>query len=207
MSNSSDFEPILGKLNWEIPAEVRLMPVDLRIQPDKFESELIKSIHLLQSIADDRLQNFTPFPTVINEPKATNNLLSNQEEIDYIKQLLKKNLGTDSVMIFSELPKFTSEITIEEEKIKIAEKVAKTVYDTEQTAKRILNWEDIKNKLCPSIHFLSDDVFAIVNHIIGIAAPLSLGGTLSIPLQPMLWAWIILIISRVGVKNLCKGYS
>ncbi|NEP20061.1 MAG: hypothetical protein F6J97_24765 [Leptolyngbya sp. SIO4C1] len=210
MSGYSSFDPILGRLNWELPAEVRLNEEELRtakqVDLNYFQNEVIKSIYLLQPIADERLVNFDPF-RIISEPEANSDPPSRQQEIDHIEQLLKAKLGSKEVWLVSDVSSSASEEVIEREKTKIAETSAITVYDSEQVAKRLIQWKDIKDNLCPSLQGLSDDVFEITNTAISILAPLSIAGTLAIPLQPMLWGWIALIISRVGIRNFCRHFD
>jgi hypothetical protein len=209
MSSSSGFDPILGRLNWEIPAEVRSIEGEFRtakqVDLDEFQREVEKSIAILKSIADDRLADFTPFPQANNEPETPlNPPRSRQQEIDSIAQLLKEKLNAEVVILVAGLPNSTSEAVVEQEKVKMAEAVSRNAYRTEQTAKRIINWEDIKSNLCPPLQSISDDVFDGTNTVISILAPLSIAGTLAVPLQPMLWGWIILIISRMGIKSFCR---
>jgi hypothetical protein len=211
MSGSSSFDPILGRLNWETPAEVRSIEGELRtakqIDLDDFQREVVKSIYILQSIADDRLADFAPFPKAINQPEALPNLLSRHQEIDSIEQLLKEKLDARVVIVVSDLSRSASETVVKQEKNKIAERVAGSVYDTEQTVRRLINWEGVRSNLCPSLQCISDDVFDITNTTISILAPLSIAGTLAIPLQPMLLGLIVLIISRVGIRNFCRDYD
>jgi hypothetical protein len=213
MSSSSGFDPILGRVNWEIPAEVRSVEGELRtakqIDLDDFQDEVVKSIYVLQSIADDRLADFNPFPQATNKSETEVSPVpqSRQQEIDSIVQFLKKNLDAKVVILVSDLPHSAPEAVVEREKIKFSETAAGNIYDTEQIARRLINWKDIKSNLCPSLQCISDDVFDVTNTAISILAPLSIAGTLAVPLQPMLWGWIILIISRVGIKNFCRGYD
>lgn len=219
MSSSSNFDPILGRLNWDIPAEVRLSEEDLRtakqVDLDEFQREVLKSIRILQPIADERLANFTPMMgrsrirvrQSIKELDDSVTLPSMQQEIASIEQLLKKNLSSATIKSVCELPPATSEKTIESEKNRISETVAQTVYETENIAKTVINWKEIRLSICPSIQGFSNDVFEVANTAISILAPLSIAGSLAISLQPMLWGWIILIISRVGLRQFCRGYE
>ncbi|MEO0987967.1 MAG: hypothetical protein AAFY20_20865 [Cyanobacteria bacterium J06639_14] len=210
MSSHSGFDPILGSSNWALPAEVRLSEEELRtakqVDLDSFQDEVIKSIYLLKLIENERLATFNPFRT-ISEPESISGLPSSQQEIDTIEQLLRKKIDSKRVWLVSDLSPNASEEVIEQEKIKIAETLATTVYHSEQAAKRLIQWDDIRNNLCPSLQGLSDDVFDVTNTAISILAPLSIAGTLAIPLQPMLWGWIALIISRVGIRNFCRNFD
>lgn len=217
MPSSSGFDPILGRLSWEIPAEVRSIEGELRtakqVDLNHFKRQVAKSVYVLQLVADDCSVDFTPIPNVYTHrrPRLRRasppppKLSSKQQEINRIKRRLKNKLDDEGVRLLSELPNSTPKAAIEREKLRIVETTAESIYDTEQTAKKLTKWEDIKSNLCLSLQSVSDDIFDVTNTTVSVLAPLSIAGTLAIPLQPMLWGWVILIISRVGIKNFCRG--
>jgi len=74
-------------------------------------------------------------------------------------------------------------------------------------AKELLTRQDIRAYLCPALQTVSGDVFTIANTITQVLAPLAIAGALSIPLEPVLFASIALVISRVGIASICADYK
>ena len=73
-------------------------------------------------------------------------------------------------------------------------------------AENIVRRVDVRKYLCPVLQSVSDDAFDLSKTVTPILVTLSFTGTISIPLEPTLFANIILIISRMGIAALCVGY-
>lgn len=74
----------------------------------------------------------------------------------------------------------------------------------QRKAKELLARRDILEYLCPTLKVGADDAFTMSNTIAQILVPLAIAGSLSIPLVPTLFASMALLISRIGIANLCK---
>lgn len=71
--------------------------------------------------------------------------------------------------------------------------------EAEQQSQR----QDIRKLICPALKSVSDDVNEIAKVIVPLLAGAALGGTLIIPLNPILFGWIALIIARSGIATIC----
>ena len=67
--------------------------------------------------------------------------------------------------------------------------------------------KDIRAYICPPLQSLSNDAYDIAKVITPILIPLVLAGTLAIPLQPLIFSHISLILARMGVAALCEDYN
>jgi hypothetical protein len=78
---------------------------------------------------------------------------------------------------------------------------------TEDEATKILLRKDVRKRLCPGLQSVSSDVNDIAKAITPILVPLILTGMLTIPLQPLLFAYIAVIIARMGIASICDDYK
>ena len=74
-------------------------------------------------------------------------------------------------------------------------------------AKEIITKNNLKAYLCSALQTLSNDTFEIANVTTPILLGLVGGGILIIPLSPMIFAAIALIIARSGIASFCVGYK
>lgn len=74
-------------------------------------------------------------------------------------------------------------------------------------ATKMLITEKILTRVCPALQSFSGDSHDIAKIIVPILIPLVLAGTLTIPLQPLIFSYIAILISRMGVASLCANYS
>lgn len=72
---------------------------------------------------------------------------------------------------------------------------------TVQTAKSLVERRDIRAKLCPSLKSLADDSREIAKLVTAAMLPLALSG--AIPLSPLIFAGIAVVIARTGIKTIC----
>lgn len=78
---------------------------------------------------------------------------------------------------------------------------------SEQKARELIARKDILDYLCPALQTTSDDAFEIVKVITPILVGLVMAGTLSVPLIPVLFASIGLVVARMGIASLCADYD
>jgi hypothetical protein len=76
-----------------------------------------------------------------------------------------------------------------------------------QKAQVFLARRDIRDYLCPALQTAVDDAFEIAKIITPILFGLVIAGTLSIPLVPIFFASISLLVSRMGIASLCLEYD
>jgi hypothetical protein len=78
---------------------------------------------------------------------------------------------------------------------------------SEKQAAKILKRKDVLQYICPILMTGSSDTFTIANTLAQILAPLIIGGILAIPLMPVLFAAMAIIITRIGISTLCADSS
>jgi hypothetical protein len=87
-----------------------------------------------------------------------------------------------------------------------ANEVSGTETDAEKaiiTAKDIVDRQDIRARLCPSLNSLADDSREIAKVVTAAMLPLAIVGTL--PLSPLVFAAVAIVIARMGIKALCPN--
>jgi len=75
-----------------------------------------------------------------------------------------------------------------------------------KAVEEIVRRPDVREVLCPTLKSGVDDAFEIAKVITPILVPLVLAGTIAIPLNPILFATIAIVIARMGVAGLCAEY-
>lgn len=229
MASSPDFSYLLGNSIWQTPAEIRVLEGEprtaKRVDLDEFQRQVEEKILVLQSIAEERLEDRENLlAIVLSDPpnKAerqsinfdalrdfdrSQNVQSYNQAVDDTRKLLERRLDEKSIKIIAKLSGNSSDSVIREEGARIASEVAQEAYSTELIVKTSTFWKAIRESCCPSLKLVSDDAFEIAKAIAPILVPLSLAGTIAVPVQPMLFAWIGLVIARLGVKNICEDCS
>ena len=101
---------------------------------------------------------------------------------------------------------FKSAIEREEYEIRALKNSAEKE-QAKEDALEILSRKDIRKHLCPVLHSVSNDVNDIAKAITPILIPLILAGTIVIPLQPVLFAYIAIIVARMGIAGICGNYD
>jgi hypothetical protein len=76
-----------------------------------------------------------------------------------------------------------------------------------EKAEELLRHKDIRAYLCPSLQTVSGDIFTVANTVAQVLAPLTIAGALSIPLVPILFASMGILIVRIGIANICVDYD
>lgn len=73
-------------------------------------------------------------------------------------------------------------------------------------AKIILKKEKIMQVICPKLHFVANNAADISNVITPIIAGAVIAGSITIPLNPLLFAAIAVVISRSSISVICANY-
>jgi hypothetical protein len=71
------------------------------------------------------------------------------------------------------------------------------------TARTTVEDHELKKRLCAALKSVSKDVTEISKVVVGVCLPLSLSGHSGIPLNPLLYAGIAMVIFSAGVSALC----
>ncbi|EKU96788.1 hypothetical protein Lepto7375DRAFT_0702 [Leptolyngbya sp. PCC 7375] len=86
----------------------------------------------------------------------------------------------------------------------VIKSLAREVMEARTALIHFLNWDDIRRACCSYLKDVPDDAFEVWKAIAPVLVPLSLTGSLSIPLQPMLWSVIGVVIAKAGIGKICK---
>ena len=81
--------------------------------------------------------------------------------------------------------------------------IPRTVKDAEAMLKN----PTIREILCPALHSGLKDTYDIAKRVTPILIPFALAGTIAIPLNPVLFAVISIVIARMGAASLCRGLT
>lgn len=76
--------------------------------------------------------------------------------------------------------------------------------DAQEEAQEYLNQPTIKQLVCPALVGITNDVFSVSNAITTALITATITGTIAIPLNPLIYAWIALVIFRAGIGVYCK---
>lgn len=74
----------------------------------------------------------------------------------------------------------------------------------QEEAQKYLNKPTIKQLVCPPLVGIVNDVFSVSQAITPTLITATIAGTIAIPLNPLIYAWIALIIFRAGIGIYCK---
>jgi uncharacterized membrane protein YciS (DUF1049 family) len=74
-------------------------------------------------------------------------------------------------------------------------------------AQETLNNPSIRRLLCPSLKSVTSDVFEISKVVTPVLTGAVIAGTIAIPLNPLLFAAIAVVIARSGVNSLCADFK
>ena len=70
---------------------------------------------------------------------------------------------------------------------------------------RILHDRGIKKHICAMLKSVTDDTFEVSKILISVLLPLSISGTVLIPINPIIYGFISIVISRMGIALYCKN--
>lgn len=78
---------------------------------------------------------------------------------------------------------------------------------SQQKAEKLIKRKDVRDYLCPALQTLSGDTSTFGNTATQVLLAAVMAGQLSIPLVPVLFASIALVVSRMGIATLCADYD
>jgi hypothetical protein len=84
-------------------------------------------------------------------------------------------------------------------------KLLNEVKNSEKQANDLIKRKEFILHLCGALQKVSNDAFEIAKILTTAIVPLALVGTVSIQFNPVLVAWIALLVSRMGIASLCAG--
>lgn len=79
--------------------------------------------------------------------------------------------------------------------------------ESKKEAQEIVERRDIKQYICPALKTVTDNTVEVANAITPALVTGVLAGTLAIPLNPILFGWIAVVIVKAGVSSLCADYD
>lgn len=88
-----------------------------------------------------------------------------------------------------------------------AREVVEELDSTDKVAQEVVKRPEVWRHLCPALESASDDAFEIAKIITPVLVTLVLAGNLSIPLEPVLFATISIVIARMGIASLCVDFE
>ena len=71
----------------------------------------------------------------------------------------------------------------------------------------IITKNDFKSLICPYLDGVSDEINDIAKKIVPVLYGAAIAGKIIIPLVPATFAVVVLVIVRVGIKNICDGFK
>ena len=77
---------------------------------------------------------------------------------------------------------------------------------SEQKTRQLLTQKEIRTRLCQALQTTSNDSFEIARIITPLLIELAAAGTISIPIIPVQFASITLVIARMGATELCADH-
>lgn len=103
---------------------------------------------------------------------------------------------------FGALPKVEDNVYKE-----LLEEEVNDVKDLFEYSQEVVQKNEVMDKLCPALKSISDDLKEISKVVVGVLLPLSLAPNLLIPLNPIIYSGIALIVFRAGVSSICEEYK
>ena len=91
----------------------------------------------------------------------------------------------------------------EKDKEKFATTAVDELRQLENEAKVLTNNNNVKSYLCSALKAVSDDSMEIAKFITPVLVGAVLAGTITMPLNPLLFGMVAFIIARVGVATYC----
>jgi len=73
----------------------------------------------------------------------------------------------------------------------------------EDQAKKLIAKPDLKKSICIALKSLSNDVYGISEKLTPVLVTVALANPALIPLNPLVFAWVAILISRAGVNTIC----
>lgn len=75
-----------------------------------------------------------------------------------------------------------------------------------EKAEELLERNDIRHYICPALQSISKDAYDIGKVLAAVLIPLALSNTISIPLDPVVFGLMAIMISKMGIASLCADF-
>lgn len=171
----------------------------------------------LKKDLDKNSENLTNFLKEINEKdsdKYSKLILFLQENISEEKTMLSQNYFDqeafidESIRILSIMEaRELDEDTLENLVFGSSQIPDSDELESSEKAQEIVARTDIKQLICPALQSGAYDAVELTKKIGPILIGASLAGTIAIPLNPMIFAIISLIIVRMGIEGFCQNHK
>jgi hypothetical protein len=79
--------------------------------------------------------------------------------------------------------------------------------ESKKEAEEILQRQDIKAILCPALKNITNDAYDLANAITPLLFGAVLSGSIVIPLNPVFFGWMAIVIAKAGAAGLCHDYE
>ena len=79
--------------------------------------------------------------------------------------------------------------------------------ESENEAKKIVSRRDIRKLICPALKSITNDSEQIATKITPILIGAIIAETIVMPLNPILFGWIAIVIARGSIASICTDYS
>lgn len=77
----------------------------------------------------------------------------------------------------------------------------------EAKAERYLATPTLKQRICAALTGAGNDIFDVAKFLTPVVYTTSIAGVVAIPLNPVLYAWMALLIARMGINAYCTDPS
>lgn len=79
--------------------------------------------------------------------------------------------------------------------------------ESENEAEKTVSRQDIRKLICPALEKGADDAGNIATTITPILIGAIIAETIVMPLNPILFGWLAVVIARAGVASICTDYN
>ena len=129
------------------------------------------------------------------------------EEITDLAVLIQVRLELKDSLSLNDLPDEYDSIILDYLNQNSDVQPIENINDLLEHAKDDIERFNLKSILCPYLTVLSEDISDFAKVTYTVLLPLTITGTLSIPLSPILFAAIAVIFYRGSSKLICKDYN
>jgi len=70
-------------------------------------------------------------------------------------------------------------------------------------AEKLIAKPDLKKSICVALKSLSNDVYGISEKLTPVLVTVAIANPALMPLNPLVFAWVAILISRAGVNTIC----
>ena len=76
---------------------------------------------------------------------------------------------------------------------------------SKREAENYINQPTIKQRICEAIQSINNDLFEINRTITPVLVGAVIAEAIVMPLNPIIYAWIVLLVSRAGINQYCNS--